>query len=73
MLESSDRLAAVRAEQARAWLWSEVKDSLIEDLLDKYGASHHIAELENAVADGRIPATIAAEQLLDTYLENKER
>ena len=72
-LESSDRLAAVRAEQARAWLWSEVQDSLIADLLDKYGASHHISELENAVADGRIPATIAAEKLLDTYLEKKQR
>ena len=72
-LESSDRLAAVRAEQARAWLWSEVQDSLIADLLDKYGASHHISELEDAVADGRIPATIAAEKLLDTYLEKKQR
>ena len=72
-LESGDRLAAVRAEQARAWLWSEVQDSLIADLLDKYGASHHISELENAVADGRMPATIAAEKLLDTYLEKKER
>ena len=72
-LESGDRLVAVRAEQARAWLWSEVQDRLISDLLDKYGASHHISELENAVADGRIPATIAAEKLLDTYLEKKER
>ena len=72
-LDSSDRLAAVRAKQARAWLWSEVQDSLIADLLDKYGASHHISELEDAVADGRIPATIAAEKLLDTYLEKKQR
>ena len=71
-LESGDRLAAVRAEQARAWLWSEVQDSLVADLLDKYGTGHHISELENAVADGRIPATTAAEKLLDIYLKKNE-
>ncbi|MDH3822061.1 MAG: methylmalonyl Co-A mutase-associated GTPase MeaB [Gammaproteobacteria bacterium] len=73
VLESGEHLAAMRAEQARAWLWSEVQDSLVADLLDQYDASHHIAELENAVADGRIPATIAAEKLLDTYLEKKKQ
>ena len=66
-LESSDRLAAIRAEQARAWLWSEVQDSLVADLRQKLGASHRISELEKAVADGRVPATAAAEQLLDHY------
>ena len=71
-LESSERLAAVRAEQARAWLWSEVQDSLIADLLDKYGTGHRISELENAVAEGRIPATTAAEKLLDIYLKKNE-
>ena len=71
-LERGDRLAGIRAEQARAWLWSEVQDSLVADLLNKFGASHLISELESAVADGRMPATTAAEKLLDIYLTKNE-
>ena len=66
-LESSGELVTLRAEQARHWLWAEVQDSLVADLRQKLGASHRISELEKAVADGRVPATAAAEQLLDHY------
>jgi LAO/AO transport system kinase len=71
-LTSGDHLATVRAEQASAWLWSEVQDSLVADLREKYGTGHHISELENAVREGRIPATTAAEKLLDIYLKKNE-
>jgi LAO/AO transport system kinase len=67
-LEGSGELATLRAGQARTWLWSEVQDSLIADLHKEYGASHLISELENSVSEGRLPATTAAEKLLDTYL-----
>jgi len=70
-LDQSGELAALRAEQARRWLWSEVQDSLVADLRDKLGAGHRISELELAVSEGRIPATAAAEQLLDNYLAQK--
>jgi LAO/AO transport system kinase len=70
-LESSGELATLRAEQARHWLWSEVQDSLVADLRQKLGASHHISELETAVSEGRMPATTAAEQLLDNYLKKQ--
>jgi LAO/AO transport system kinase len=66
-LEASGELASLRAEQSRHWLWSEVQDSLVADLREKLGDSHHISELERAVAEGRLPATAAAEQLLDNY------
>ena len=66
-LEGSGELATLRAGQARTWLWSEVQDSLIADLHKEYGASHPISKLERAVAEGRLPATTAAEQLLDNY------
>ena len=68
-LTDSGELAEMRAQQARSWLWSEVQDSLIADLRDKYGASHPISELEAAVAEGRMPATTAAEKLLEDYLK----
>ncbi|MEJ2275264.1 MAG: methylmalonyl Co-A mutase-associated GTPase MeaB [Woeseiaceae bacterium] len=70
-LEASGELAARRAEQARHWLWSELQDSLVADLRATLGASHPIAELERAVTEGRVPATTAAQQLLDAYLEQK--
>ena len=67
-LTDNGELAELRSAQARTWLWSEVQDSLIADLREKYGASHLIAELETAVAEGRMPATTAAEKLLNKYL-----
>ena len=70
-LEGSGELATMRAGQARAWLWSEVQESLIADLHKEYGGSHLISELEAAVSEGRIPASSAAEQLLENYLKRK--
>jgi LAO/AO transport system kinase len=72
IISSGDQLATMRAEQARAWLWSEVQDSLIADLRDKIGTSYLISELENAVTEGQVPATTAAEKLLDIYLNKSE-
>ena len=72
-LVSSRELDTLRAEQARAWLWSEVQDSLVADLREKYGVSDLIAELENAVSEGRMPATTAADKLLEIYLEKKQQ
>ena len=70
-LEGSGELDTIRAGQARTWLWSEIQDSLIVDLHQKFGDSDLISDLENAVSEGRMPATTAAEQLLDTYLKRE--
>jgi len=70
-LVDSGELATRRAEQARHWLWSEVQDSLVADLRKKLGAGHPIAELERAVGEGTLPATAAAQRLLDAYREQK--
>ncbi len=69
-LGKSGELVEMRAHQARAWLWSEVQDSLIADLREKLGTGHRIAELETAVAEGRMPATTAADELLENYLKD---
>ena len=68
-LDDSGELAARRAGQARSWLWSEVQDSLIADLRDKFGSGELIDELEAAVGEGRMPATTAADKLLEQYLK----
>ena len=68
-IDDSGELTALRAEQARAWLWTELQDSLVADLRDKFGSGQLIAELEAAVVEGRVPATTAADTLLDHYLK----
>jgi LAO/AO transport system kinase len=68
-LDDSGELASMRAEQARAWLWSELQDSLVADLRDRFGSGPLIADLETAVVEGRMPATTAADMLLDHYLK----
>ena len=72
-LVNGGELGSLRAEQARAWLWSEVQDSLVADLREKYGVSHLISDLEEAVSEGRMPATTAADKLLEIYLENTQQ
>jgi LAO/AO transport system kinase len=72
-LAGSGQLDIMRAEQARTWLWSEVQDSLLADLRDKFGTSYLITEMETAVSEGRMPATTAADKLLEIYLEKKQQ
>jgi LAO/AO transport system kinase len=60
-------LAQARAEQATAWLWSEVGDGL----LDRFKADHAIAallpQIEADVASGRLAPTRAAQRLLRAF------
>ncbi|MFC1778618.1 methylmalonyl Co-A mutase-associated GTPase MeaB, partial [Pseudomonadota bacterium] len=73
ILESSGQLMDRRAAQARDWMWSEVSDSLIAALKNDPEVRKHIASLETATSDGRIPPTVAAGQLLDIFLKRNER
>ena len=66
-LEDCGELALQRRGQARTWMWSEVQDSLIADLMDDPNVQKHIPELEQAASEGRIPATTAAERMLEIY------
>ena len=68
-LEASGQLELRRAAQARAWMWSEVNDSLIAALHDDPAVRKQIPALESAAGDGRIPPAIAAGQLLDIFLK----
>jgi len=66
-ITESGQLGAMRAEQARTWMWSEVQDSLIADLKDDPEVRKHIPALEEAASSGKIPAATAAERLLEIY------
>ncbi len=70
-LTASGELARRRAQQARAWMWSETAESLLAALREDEGLRQRIPELERAVMEGRIPATLAAAELLDFFLNKR--
>ncbi|HEY5720631.1 MAG TPA: methylmalonyl Co-A mutase-associated GTPase MeaB [Gammaproteobacteria bacterium] len=72
-LRASGEFESRRAAQARAWLWSEVNESLVHALQGDPEVRRRIPELEAAVNDGRLPPTLAARELLDLFLKSHDR
>jgi LAO/AO transport system kinase len=66
-LDASGDLAARRAEQSRAWLWSEIGASLLGRLQADPTAAAAAATLEPEVLAGRIPPPVAAARILDAF------
>jgi LAO/AO transport system kinase len=64
-LGSSGDLERHRSEQARVWMWAEIGDGLLERLRAHPGAAAAAERLEADVAAGRVPAPVAAAQVLD--------
>ena len=64
-----DGLAAKRARQQLDFTWALVRDELAERLRHSPGVARVRAEVQTAVLAGELPATVAAEMLLDAYDE----
>lgn len=60
-------LAHARAEQATAWLWSEVGDTLLDRFRADPVVAGELPEVEAEVAAGRLAPTRAARRLLDDF------
>ena len=56
-----------RARQAVAWMWSEVRDTLIDRLRADAAVAALVDGLEADVAAGRVTPTTAARSLLDAF------
>ena len=56
-----------RAAQARAWLWNEVSETLLENLRSDDGIRREVAALERAVADGQTSPWVAAQELVEKF------
>lgn len=66
--ESGD-LDARRREQARAWMWSEVTDTLLDDLRRRPGMRELVADVEARVVAGELTPTAAAQRVLAALAE----
>jgi LAO/AO transport system kinase len=59
-LASTGALDRLRSEQARAWMWSEVTDALVQDLRREPGLTETLKALEAKVVAGECGARSAA-------------
>jgi LAO/AO transport system kinase len=66
-METAGAIAARRAEQAKAWMWSEVSEGLMAALREHPGVAGQVEALEAQVAAGTITPTAAAERLLAAF------
>jgi LAO/AO transport system kinase len=66
-LTATGQLDRLRAHQATAWMWDEVRAELARRFRDAPGVRAVLADLERAVEEGRTTPTAAAQQLLDRF------
>jgi LAO/AO transport system kinase len=66
-LNDSGELTVLRAQQARAWMWAETAELLIAGLKNHDAVKSLVPTLEAAVLKGELPATVAAQRLIDHY------
>ncbi|MEM9877926.1 MAG: methylmalonyl Co-A mutase-associated GTPase MeaB [Pseudomonadota bacterium] len=70
-LDSITALEPLRQAQAEAWMWSEIKDQL----MDRFAADRTIAQalpdVTHAVRHGAVPATKAARDLLAAFTQTE--
>jgi LAO/AO transport system kinase len=64
-LVSSGALSALRAKQATAWLWDEIRSGLLDRFRSTPGIAAELERCEREVAEGRRTPTEAAQLLLD--------
>lgn len=65
---ASGELAACRAAQARAWLWSEIAADLLDSLQTDPAMRQRVGQIEAAVTAGQASPRVAARQLVDLFL-----
>ncbi len=68
-MEKTGAIEARRSEQARAWMWSEIRENLGAAFRQSAGVRKRIARLETQVAAGKLAPTAAAERLLEAFLK----
>lgn len=69
-LSETGELAAKRSDQQVEWTWSLVRDQLMSELVHHPQVRTLLGEVESGVRDGRLTATLAAQQLLSAFRQD---
>ena len=72
VMTANGELSANRAIQARAWLWSEMAETLIESLKGDAGMQQRVAAIEAAVGRGESSPRVAAQELVGIFLKSRQ-
>ena len=64
-MSANGELDKARGAQAKAWLWSEISETLMETLYADPGIRDRVTALEEAVAAGRTSPWVAAQELVN--------
>ncbi len=70
-LTATGELAARRRTQQVKWMWSMLDDRLRDDLRSDRSIVAELARVERNVHDGRIPATVAVDEIWQRYLSTR--
>lgn len=70
MLENGELLAR-RASQRHQWLWTLVKEKLIEHFMEDSEVRKELQNLESQVISGNISAGTAADMLCDSFIHGR--
>ena len=68
-MTDTGHLEARRVDQARAWMWSEVNETLMERLRADGAARQAVTAMEDEVAAGKRSPTEAAQAILAAFLD----
>ena len=66
-------IAVRRAEQAKQWMWAEIRESLTASLSDDETVKSRLKELEAAVVNGEAAAGDAAQEIVSLFLDSDRR
>ncbi len=66
-IRASGQLDRLRADQARAWLWDELRAGLTDRFRRDPRVASRLRQLEDAVHAGSVAPTAAAQELLDRF------
>jgi LAO/AO transport system kinase len=71
-LSEAGEIKRNRAHQAKTWMWSEVTDELVDNLKSDPDVKAQVKQLEKKVTDGKLSPTVAAQQLIATFLRRSD-
>ena len=70
-MTANGSLENARIDQAKAWLWTETAETLVESLRRDPEIRERIAVLESAVAKGDTSPAVAARELVEAFLKER--